>query len=289
MDKPEGCTSHDVVRHIRKTLKISRVGHLGTLDPFASGLLPVLVDGATRLSQYLMDGDKEYEFGIAFGSETDTLDPTGRVIRDAALPEGLEARLREALPAFLGSIRQVPPLYSALKMDGLSLYEHMRAKGCLPRDIETKARPVQIYAFDMLGCDGRRADFRVRCGKGTYVRSLARDLANAVGTVGHCDRLRRTGVGAWRADAAIPLDACSSAEEVRARLVGLESLEVPEHCTMVVSDALCAVLNNGGSIELDDVVVPRERALVLTAGCAFLCEVRREQGAVRLLPRRKLG
>lgn len=133
VDKQPGITSHFVVARIRKILKLDKVGHLGTLDPFASGLLPIMIGGATRLADEVMEGKKGYLFEISFGSETDTLDIEGQVVRTEAVPENFALQLVDVLNQFTGLISQVPPSFSALKMNGKPLYEHMRGKGELQK------------------------------------------------------------------------------------------------------------------------------------------------------------
>jgi len=205
IDKPEGITSHAVVSYFKKTLEIKKIGHLGTLDPFASGLLPIMIGGATRLCDEILSSQKHYLFTIQLGVETDTLDCCGIATKHASVPQNLEEKLTLVLPDFIGDIEQVPPVYSALKMQGRPLYEHMRATGTLPVDIETKKRIVRIDTIHVVSVDLElaRVTVRVRCGKGTYVRSLARDLAKAIGTVGHCHSLRREFIEPWHVDTAL--------------------------------------------------------------------------------------
>ena len=147
IDKGPNFTSHNIVAYIRKLFKNEyetevKVGHLGTLDPFATGLLPVLVGGVTRLSDEMMDGKKQYLFSIKLGTETDTLDNTGLVVKEMPVPENYVQLLEKKLNGFKGKIEQVPPVYSALKMNGRPLYEYMRSEGKLPAEIETKKRSV---------------------------------------------------------------------------------------------------------------------------------------------------
>lgn len=296
VDKPCGPTSHDIVRTVRRVLGIKQVGHLGTLDPFASGLLPVLVGGATRLSSVLMDGNKGYEFDLTLGQETDTLDLVGQVIDSKPVPEDFGLRLLEVLPKFCGVIEQIPPVYSALKMDGLALYEHMRSKGRLPRDIESKKRSVNIHSIEMLKVidtpEGKRASFRVVCGKGTYIRSLARDLAQAIGTVGHCGALRRTLVGSWVVTEGIVIDPTRppDSETVLSAVVPLEKLHIPGFACLVLDENIGGRLIHGAAIEVAVEVAPEKSGLLVLVGeNGYLCEVERlEEGRLRLIPRRKL-
>lgn len=206
IDKPAGPTSHAVVATIKRTLGADKVGHLGTLDPFASGLLPIMIGNTARLSDEAMDGKKGYLFTIGFGRETDTLDPTGRVIAETELPSAeAVARVDSYLANFRGPIEQVPPVYSALKLNGMPLYEYMRGTGQLPIDIETKRRTVTIHSLELVDCNLEQLTLRVVCSKGTYVRSLARDIAKAMGTVGTCIQLRREMVEPWHVHDALPL------------------------------------------------------------------------------------
>lgn len=193
IDKPIGMTSHQVVSAVRKILQMDKVGHLGTLDPFASGLLPILIGGATRLSDEILGSQKQYLFTIKLGIETDTLDLHGQIVNEKSVPVDFEEKIRQVLPQFHGEIEQIPPVYSALKMQGKPLYAYMRAVGQLPCAIETKKRNIQIQKLEIIHSDQDKSEITLRalCGKGTYIRSLARDLAYAIGTVGFCNALRR--------------------------------------------------------------------------------------------------
>ncbi|MEY2986633.1 MAG: hypothetical protein RJB13_154 [Pseudomonadota bacterium] len=198
IDKPEGPTSHAVVAAMKRALSVTKVGHLGTLDPFASGLLPIMVGNTARLADEAMDGKKGYLFVIGLGSQTDTLDPSGRVVFSAPLPDALDQlKIEAAIAQFRGQIEQVPPAYSALKVNGMPLYEYMRATGELPIDIESKRRKITIHALECLEHTESRITLRVICSKGTYVRSLARDIALELGSCGTCIELRRELVEPW--------------------------------------------------------------------------------------------
>lgn len=226
IDKPEGPTSHAVVATIKRALGADKVGHLGTLDPFASGLLPVMLGNTARLADEAMDGKKGYLFTIGFGHETDTLDPTGKTIAEAACPssEAL-ASLEDTLGRFRGQIEQVPPVYSALKMNGMPLYEYMRGTGKLPIDIETKRRKVNIESLEKVDVNSEQLTLRVICSKGTYVRSLARDIAKALGSVGTCVRLRREMVEPWHVDQALRLNV-----DANGRIMAPEKSVLLERC-----------------------------------------------------------
>ena len=225
IDKPIGLTSHAVVGCARRVFPKTRIGHLGTLDPFASGLLPLLIGGLTRMSDELMGGTKGYAFTIKLGVETDTLDLAGNIVSQKPVPQSLTKEVVESvLPGFRGEIVQVPPVYSALKHNGRPLYEYMRTQGSLSFDIESKARTVCIEELCYVGSDEDLSrgeiQLRTKCSKGTYIRSLARDIAISLGTVGHCNALRRIQVGEWQVDAALSL----SVQEVRGPHQNLQEL-----------------------------------------------------------------
>ena len=201
LDKPAGISSHDAVLAARRALGEKRIGHAGTLDPFATGLLVLLTGRATRLLPYIPGEPKVYDATIQFGSETDTEDPLGSVIREAACP--LEADVRAALPAFTGVITQVPPAYSAKRVDGQRAYEAARA------GVPLALKPVSItvHSWELLAWHGDACDVRIVCGGGTYVRSLARDLARQVHSAAHLRALRRVSAGAFDLSAAQPVQA----------------------------------------------------------------------------------
>jgi tRNA pseudouridine55 synthase len=194
VDKPSGPTSHDIVSMVRKATGVKRVGHAGTLDPMATGVLVIAVGRATRLLRYIQDEDKEYEASVQFGVATDTLDADGAVVEREPMDFG-EADLSQVMERFRGTVMQVPPMVSAVKHEGKRLYELARAGEI----VEREARPVQIHDLELLEfcpCAYPEARMRVVCGKGTYVRVLADDLAQALGGRAHLTALRRTRVGA---------------------------------------------------------------------------------------------
>ncbi|MBX9837835.1 MAG: tRNA pseudouridine(55) synthase TruB [Silvanigrellaceae bacterium] len=251
IDKAAEINSHKIVSAMRKILNIDKVGHLGTLDPFATGLLPVLIGGATRLSDEIMDGKKQYLFTISLGTETDTLDYSGRVINEAAVPENFNEKIQEKLYQFTGNIEQVPPVYSALKMNGRPLYEYMRATGKLPDSIETKKRIIQIEKMNIVSYDlkTKSITLRVLCGKGTYVRSLARDISKLIGTVGHCTQLRREYVEPWSVENAIvfSLDSIISSDQIIEKIISPEEM-LPNIPKVVLNEEYYKQLSSGNVI-----------------------------------------
>ncbi len=197
--KPKGLTSHAVVSRVRKFYGVKRVGHAGTLDPMACGVLPVLVGSAASVQELVMEHDKTYKAGVLFGVTTDTGDVTGSVL-NAKTPSFDGAALKETLARFTGEIDQVPPMYSALKVDGQKLYELAR-RG---ETVERKARKVTVYGIRLLTpFDGKRCDIEVDCSKGTYIRTLAEDIGNALGCGACLDSLERTVCGVYRAADAV--------------------------------------------------------------------------------------
>lgn len=260
VDKPAGPTSHAVVATIKRALKADKVGHLGTLDPFASGLLPIMIGNTARLSDEAMDGRKGYLFTIGFGQETDTLDPTGRVILEAALPTDISpTKITQVIQQFTGPIEQVPPVYSALKLNGMPLYEYMRGTGQLPIDIESKRRTITIHSLDVIEVTHESMIVRVVCSKGTYVRSLARDIAKALGSVGTCVQLRREMVEPWHVDDALKLELDSTGRIVAPDKETLIQKSLPPWSVAAnlprakISDELEFRLQSGNPLNLSDV------------------------------------
>ena len=203
VDKPEGMTSAGVIRALKPRLGRIKVGHLGTLDPFASGLLPLCLGEATKVARYLLVEHKAYEGTIRLGTATDTLDRTGTPIDTAPVPAVAQAALDAVAARFTGRQQQVPPMYSALKRDGVPLYELAR-RGL---EVERAPREVTIESLELVLRAADRIDFRVACSKGTYVRVLAADVGRALETRAHLERLRRTRVGAFRVEDATAVDA----------------------------------------------------------------------------------
>ncbi|HEV3491825.1 MAG TPA: tRNA pseudouridine(55) synthase TruB [Reyranella sp.] len=201
LDKPVGLGSTPAVSRVRRLFGARKAGHGGTLDPLASGVLPIALGEATKTVPFVMDGRKEYRFTLCFGQARSTEDAEGEVTATSDLRPADEA-IRRALAAFVGDIEQVPPAFSALKVEGKRAYDLARAG----EPVDLKPRRVLIERLALLGRpDTDHADFVVSCGKGTYIRSLGRDLALSLGTVGYLSALRRTAVGPFREEAAISL------------------------------------------------------------------------------------
>ena len=206
VDKPVGPTSAQIVGKLKWALRKGghgkvKIGHGGTLDPLASGVLPIALGEATKLSGYLLNGPKSYRFTVAFGNATSTDDAEGEVVAQSEVRPG-EADILAALPSFTGPIRQRPPAYSALKVDGERAYALARAG----ESVVLAEREITILSLRLVERTADSATLDVHCTKGTYVRSLARDLAQALGTVGHVSALRRTGAGPFTLEQALSLD-----------------------------------------------------------------------------------
>jgi tRNA pseudouridine55 synthase len=227
VDKPAGPTSFDVVRRVRRALGAAKAGHAGTLDPAATGVLAVCVDDAVKLQQWLMGGDKTYEATVAFGAATATEDAEGEVT-ERGDPSRLDAAaVRAALPRLTGVLDQVPPMFSAVRVGGRRLHEAARAG----EEVERSPRRVVVHALSLDALDARpgpdgllRGRLTVRCGKGTYVRTLAADLGRALGVPAHLAALRRTEASGFAIDGAIPLEEAEALARrdvaaLRARLV----------------------------------------------------------------------
>lgn len=202
VDKPAGITSHDVVSRVRRLAGTRKVGHAGTLDPMATGVLVLGVERATRLLGHLLMTDKSYEATIRLGVTTVTDDAEGDVMETRDVGDVTEAAVREALARFVGDIEQVPTAVSAIKVDGRRAYQRVRAG----EDVELTARPVTIHELDVTRVALPEVDVTVRCSSGTYIRAIARDLGAALGVGGHLTALRRTSVGPYGLDEAQTLD-----------------------------------------------------------------------------------
>lgn len=195
VDKPLGKTSFDMVSKIRKKYNIKKVGHIGTLDPMATGVLVILVGEATKLSDYLVEHDKEYIATIYLGEKTDTGDSEGKVIEKKEVTDNIsKEKVENVLNSFLGKSNQIPPMYSAIKVNGKKLYELAR-KG---EEVKRLPREIEITEINLISINNNTINFRVVCSKGTYIRTLCEDIAEKLGTVGYMKSLRRTRIGNFK-------------------------------------------------------------------------------------------
>ncbi len=213
LDKPKGLTSQQAVTKVKRALGIKKAGHAGTLDPMATGVLLVCLGEATKISRFLMDLKKQYLATIKLCERTDTLDAEGEVIERIEITAPSSSTVLRAMEKFQGDIMQTPPMYSALKKNGTPLYKLAR-KGI---EVERKARPVSIYSITLEAYDFPFITIRVSCSKGTYVRTLADDLAMELETVGHLTALRRTAIGKQRVEDAVTLDEFGDAPGLEGR------------------------------------------------------------------------
>jgi tRNA pseudouridine55 synthase len=260
LDKPVGMTSTHAVSRLKRIFNAKKAGHAGTLDPLASGILPVAFGEATKTVPFVQDGEKAYRFTVRFGAETDTDDSDGKVVAQSDhRPE--RADILALLPQFTGTIQQVPPAFSAIKIDGERAYD-------IARDGETpllSARPVTIHALDLVAADRDEAVFEARCGKGTYVRAIARDLGRLLGCFGHVTALRRTRVGPFaEADAVTLSDLAEGAfEAAPMRRVEAGLMELPR---VIVDRDAAARLRRGQSILLRGADAPMEGSAYAACG-----------------------
>jgi tRNA pseudouridine55 synthase len=271
VDKPKGLTSAEVVRRVKGRTR-RKVGHLGTLDPFATGVLPVCVGEATKIAQFLNSADKSYEGVIRLGTATDSGDATGAVTRDAPVPNLDQRMIDEMTERFIGDILQKPPMYSALKRDGVPLYKLAR-QGI---EVERTPRRIRIHDLRLELADEATLRFRVDCSKGTYIRVLAEDLGGDLGTVAHVETLCRTRFGPFRLQQAGPVRCLESASEsdligVRQALAHLPSCSLDQRAAEAARCGqawVLAAMEGVGEAELATLVDPDDEvaAVVVRKG-----------------------
>ena len=230
VDKPQGWTSQDVTARLRRVYATRRIGHGGTLDPMATGVLPVFVGRATRGVEFFEHAEKTYETVLLLGRTTDTQDVTGATLAEKAVRLS-PADIDRVLPRFRGDILQVPPMYSALKVNGKKLYELAR-KG---QEVERQPRPITVFELTNLGFDGTRLSLRVRCSKGTYIRTLCQDIGEALGCGGCMEALRRVRAGEYGIEDAVPLEKLLESETPEQYLRSLDTMFA--HCPAVTLTA----------------------------------------------------
>lgn len=242
IDKPPGLTSHDVVAQVRRLVHQKRVGHAGTLDPAATGVLIVALGAATRLIEYVQEATtKRYLATIHLGISTDTDDAEGAAIETRDVPPLDQAAIEQALAAFRGPIMQVPPMYAALHHNGQRLHELARAG----ITVERAARPVQIDLLELIAWEPPLISVDVICSKGTYIRSLARDLGAALGCGAHLQSLRRTAVGAFTIEHAVPLDRLMIEGDAFSRALMPPDLAVDSWPAITVDEQTARQIRNG--------------------------------------------
>jgi len=250
IDKPAGLTSHDVVNRVRRIVGQKSVGHLGTLDPLATGVLPLVTGNLTRLAQFYLKSEKVYEGTIRFGFCTDTYDaegePTGAQQRVALELE----QVREVASQFLGSIQQMPPPFSAKKIHGVPAYKLARKR----QEVELKPVQVEVKSFEIVSLDGDRASFRAQVGSGTYMRSIAHDIGQQLGCGAHLESLRRTRLAEFDLDQACTLDQlerAAQAEAIHDMFIPPRKL-LPEFPSVTATDEAAARIRSGRSVNLPE-------------------------------------
>lgn len=246
IDKPPGVTSFRALGSIKRALNTRKVGHSGTLDPFATGLMVVLAGGYTRLADHITGLEKRYEATVRFGEETDTLDCDGSVTVRCDPPDF--ARLSESLAAFVGRIEQQPPAYSAVKIDGRRAHELARSGV----QVKCRTRSVEVYELTLLDYVQPLARIAVHCSKGTYIRSLARDIARTVGSCAHLQELRRTSVGPFRVDDAVSPDRFDPQRDLMTADQFID--RVPGVSRVTVDAAAARRIAHGGTVGASDIM-----------------------------------
>lgn len=238
VNKPQEMTSHDVVAIMRKKLKTKKVGHTGTLDPMATGVLPICVGKATKIVDFLTDSHKAYKCSMVLGAETDTQDRWGKVLRTSDISMITEEQYKDAIMSFVGEVMQIPPMYSALKVKGEKLVDLAR-QGIV---VEREARKRVFYYIKDLQIQGMEASFEVSCSKGTYIRTLCHDIGLKLGTFGHMTALERVSSSPFSLEQAIPIETLRSVEiddilphiiSIEESLACYEILQVPDDPQLV--------------------------------------------------------
>lgn len=220
INKPKGYTSHDIVNIIRKKLNIKKVGHTGTLDPNATGVLPILIGTATKVSKYLVEHDKEYITTIKLGKKTDTGDSDGKTIEeDNSIKNISKEQIESVIKGFIGKQKQIPPIYSSIKINGKKLYEYAREG----KQIDIKPREIEIYNIKLKEYNNCEITIDVACSKGTYIRTLCEDIAERLGTVGYMKELQRTKVDRFKIENSITLDKLEDAN-IEQKIISIEEI-----------------------------------------------------------------
>lgn len=252
IDKPTGHSSNHILQQVKRLFDANKAGHTGSLDPLASGVLPVCLGDATKLSGYLLDADKQYDVTCQLGVTTDSGDADGNIIAEQEIPVFDEAQLTTILADFIGEQDQVPPMFSALKHQGQPLYKLAR-QGI---EIERKSRRITIYDIQLQHFDAESFTLSVRCSKGTYIRTLVEDISHALGTGGHVTMLRRTAVAGYSLSDAITLDTLHAAREqgdvteLDEKLSAAEDA-LPEWPSVKLDEADCKQLSFGQPVQVE--------------------------------------
>lgn len=250
LDKPAGLTSHDCVRQVRRLFKTRKVGHAGTLDPLATGVLPIAIGNATKILQFLLAEDKSYRATFKLGITTDTLDSDGQIVLQRPVPSISSQTLTDICARFTGEIDQQPPMYSALKKDGVPLYKLARQG----KEIERPTRRIKIFRLDIIESVADQVTIEVDCSKGTYIRSLAHDIGEILGCGAHITSLRRLRTGPFSIDECTTLEELGSAADKQQFLVSADS---------ALRNLPVAVLNDSGLARLKFGIPPQVEEVAL--------------------------
>jgi tRNA pseudouridine55 synthase len=246
--KPAGMSSHDIVYFVRRQLGIKKVGHTGTLDPYATGVLPICIGKATKVSQFLLNERKAYRAELNLGYSTDTQDAYGEILKHSEyIPN--EEEIREAVLSFVGEIDQVPPMYSALKVNGKKLYELAREG----KEIERKSRKITIHDIDIVKIEGQKVMFDVLCSKGTYIRTLCVDIAEKLNCSGHMSFLIRTQTGDFYLKDALTLEEIENMEKEELPMRSIDDM-LNEYPKLIVDDEYYSLIMNGGKLSMTKTV-----------------------------------
>ncbi len=272
VDKPKGITSFDVVRDVRRALKVKKVGHTGTLDPMATGVLPICIGDGTKIAQFITEATKAYDATVKLGSTTDTLDAEGKVLESRPVPVLTRELIEAAFAKFRGPIFQTPPMYSAVKIGGKRLYELARAG----EEVERAARPVTVFELLLRDFSADEIKLSVTCSKGFFVRTLAAELGEALGCGAHLCALRRTQSGPFALSQAIPLAelVAQGPELAVARLVGLND-SLKDLPVLQVTEAEAARVRHGGLVEVAGQLSGLHRVLEPSGALLSVAEITR--------------
>ncbi len=278
VNKPDGWTSHDVVGRVRTVLGIQKVGHAGTLDPHATGVLPILIGKGTKIAQYLLDWDKEYAAVLHLGQATDTQDAWGTVREEKSCESVSEDDVRSAFMGFRGPIQQVPPMYSAVKVGGQPLYKKAR-KG---QTVERQAKTVVIHDLEIQHMALPEVSFRVACSKGTYVRTICADIGDRLGVGGHLKWLQRRRVGPLHLDQALDMESLADASQLHGAWWTLDRALGQFPAVVVNGDDARKVLH-GNAIPWNRVEWAGERPVTATLGEGMRVRVKTIEGSLLAL------
>ena len=247
INKPKDFSSHDVVNVLRKELNTKKVGHTGTLDPKATGVLPILIGNATKISKYLVEHDKTYSVVMELGTRTDTLDSEGKILETRKVETLDEEKIKEVLSSFLGKQKQIPPMYSAIKINGKKAYEYARNG----QVVEITPREIEIYEMKFKKYFDNQISFIVKCSKGTYIRTLCQDIAKKLGTIAYMKELQRTDVDIFNIKDAISIDDIKNKKkDVKEAIISIEEV-FSKNGKIVLADEKLQYFLNGVKLTFD--------------------------------------